>query len=125
MVALAGAAGALVEWTLESAGAMQVGSKLADPYLRGSLLIIAGLAALSTLRRAPAQARGAPCVPSPVLQGINHGRSRFGSYVVMICLQLVGGAMDMAWMAVIAAWMLAAAMLPRTKQFSTLAGFSL
>jgi predicted metal-binding membrane protein len=126
IVALAGSAGALVEWTLESAGAMQAGSKIADPSLRGGLLIVAGLAALSTLRRGPTEDTAAACAaPSTLLQGIRHGRSRLGSCVAMICLQFVGGAMDIAWMAVLAAWMLASAILPRTKQLSALAGFFL
>lgn len=55
------------------------------------------------------------------------GRStgRLSSAVAMLCLQLIGGAMDLGWMALIAVWMLALALAPARRLAAAAAGVAL
>lgn len=48
-----------------------------------------------------------------------------GSAVAMLCLQLVGGAMDLSWMALVAVWMLALALAPARRPATAVAGVAL
>jgi predicted metal-binding membrane protein len=120
-----GAVGAAAEWTFEAAGGMVIGSPVRDPVLKGSLLLIAGLVELPKLRLGQV---GATCsrvdIQPSLIEGFHHARSHIGPYVTMICLQLVGGAMDFRWMAVVGAWMLGAALAP-SRKLSALLGFCL
>lgn len=124
----AGAGGALVVWALESAGAMADGSVIADGFMRGGLVAVAALLAASALWRRSTQVQARCTVvddAAPLVLGLRHGWSRLGSCVAMLCVQLAGGAMDTAWMAVLAAWMLAGSFLARGKLPSALAGMAL
>jgi predicted metal-binding membrane protein len=51
--------------------------------------------------------------------------TRLGSAVAMICLQLIGGAMDLGWMALVAIWMLALALAPARRLVTAVAGTAL
>lgn len=51
--------------------------------------------------------------------------SRLGSAVAMLCLQLVGGAMDLGWMALVAIWMLALALAPARRLATAVAGVAM
>lgn len=51
--------------------------------------------------------------------------TRLGSAIAMICLQLMGGAMDLGWMALIAVWMLVLALAPARRLVATAAGTAL
>lgn len=53
------------------------------------------------------------------------GLTRLGSAVAMICLQLIGGAMDLGWMALVAIWMLARALAPARRLVTAVAGTAL
>jgi predicted metal-binding membrane protein len=125
---IAGVGGALAQWGLESAGAMTDGSIITDRVLRGGLVAVAALLVASAILPRPAQVHGR-CIAlddaAPLVLGLRHGWSRFGSCVAMICVQLAGGAMNVAWMAVLAAWMLAGSFLARGRLPSALAGVAL
>lgn len=51
--------------------------------------------------------------------------NRLGSAVAMLCLQLVGGAMDLNWMALVAVWMLALALAPARRMVTAAAATAL
>jgi predicted metal-binding membrane protein len=51
--------------------------------------------------------------------------NRLGSAVAMVCLQLVGGAMELGWMALVAIWMLALALAPARRAVTAAAGIAL
>lgn len=124
LLAPAGITAATVQWSLESIGAIDGGSRLTSPALTGSFLLIA-----SSLEMAKVwcgrRIRPVPETVSALDQGLRHGRSRLIACVQMICLQFVGGAMDIAWMAVLTIWMLAGTILPRTKPLSMLVSLAL
>jgi predicted metal-binding membrane protein len=54
--------------------------------------------------------------------GLARGPVGIGSAVAMLCLQLIGGAMDLGWMALVAVWMLVLALAPARRLATAAAG---
>ena len=105
---LAATGGALLEWTLQSTGLMQAGTP-SHPLLTTTFLLAAMLAALASVLR-PASER--PQSTSAFTQGLHHGKTHSGALLAMVCLQFVGGTMNLSWMAVVTLWMLAGTTMP-------------
>lgn len=88
---------------LPTAIAVVAGALLAPVHIGPSILLaIAGIALASEAAWEPSAG------------------NRFGSAIAMVCLQLIGGAMNLGWMALIAVWMLALALAP-ARRFATAA----
>jgi predicted metal-binding membrane protein len=98
-ITMAAFAGGLAHWILESTGVLSISSAVENDVLRVALLLAIALAELAKWQR----------------------RSITAISVQMICLQFLGGAMDLGWMAVITLWMLADEMLRREFSPSTTA----
>ncbi len=128
LIALPGSVlAALVQWVLESTGIVISTTAMADPLLSGLVLVAAGLHQVSLLRSAVPQlcsisSCGNIDGHAAMNKGFEHGRSRFGCCIGMICLQFAGGAMNIGWMAFLAAWMTADALLPWKRPVGLLAG---
>ena len=120
VVAVAGILGGVVEAGFAGMGLQNPEVGIANPLLRCCLLAAAGLLELLQphMRSAPRSGHGA------FLRGIAHGGAAWSTLATMICLQLVGGAMNMPWSATVALWMLADAILPSRRQ-STIFGATL
>jgi predicted metal-binding membrane protein len=104
IAASAGAIGGLVHWVLESTGLVEYN------WLGAAALAMA--AAIALMRTALPSRAKATSGSEPYARGLSHGRSHLGSIALMICLQFAGGASNLAWMAVLALWMLAGSLMP-------------
>jgi predicted metal-binding membrane protein len=127
IVLASGIIAALVQWVLESIGAVISSTTMANPLLSGLLFLAAGFYQLSPLKRVPAplcraSASGNTGDHAAINRGLRHGRSCFGCCAGMVCLQFAGGAMNIGWMAFLAAWMTAQAVLPWKRHVAVLAG---
>lgn len=118
---------ALVQWALESQSVLIGGATMGNAKWSGLLFIVAGLYQILPFKRSPKRF----CVASAcdrgteIRQGLRHGRACFGSCAGMICLQFAGGVMNVGWMALLTAWMLADAILPCKRHVAVLAGAAL
>lgn len=113
LLGLVGAGGGIMQWALESMGAMNDGSVIENPLLRIAMLAGAVLFFASGLVRAR-KCSTLATIP-PFAAGLGHGQSRLAICAAMICLQLAGGAMDLAWAAILAVWMFADSLLPKER----------
>ena len=120
VVAVAGILGGLAETGFAGMGLQNPEVGITNPFLRCGLLATAGLLELLQPHTRSAQRSG----HGAFLSGIAHGGAAWSTLATMICLQLVGGAMNMPWSATVALWMLADAILPSKRQ-STIFGATL
>ncbi|WP_449096341.1 copper chaperone [Rhizobium sp. A22-96] len=127
MILLGSVVAALAQWALESHGVLIGGATMGNPKWSGLLFIAAGLYQVLPFRRSPKPfcVTGTCGGGTGVKAGLRHGRACFGSCAGMICLQFAGGVMNVGWMALLTAWMLADAILPWKRHVAVLAGVAL
>ena len=118
---------ALAQWALESHGVLIGGATTGNLKWSGLLFIAAGLYQILPFKRSPKPfCVAAACDGGTgIKKGLRHGRACFGSCAGMICLQFAGGVMNVGWMTLLTAWMLADAILPWKRHVAVLAGAAL
>lgn len=123
-----GLAAAGLQWMLESAGLLTGEGRLINPAVGALVLLAIGLCELLMLTGAQQRFCGNGHLAkdtSLLLRGLCYGRSMLPCCVAMIGLQFVGGAMNVAWMAVLTLWMFLEATLPWKRHMTAFAGVAL
>lgn len=115
---------ALAQWAMESHRVLIGGATMGNPKWSGLLFIAAGLYQILPFRHSPKPFCVARACDggTGIRMGLRHGRACLGSCAGMICLQFAGGVMNVGWMALLTAWMLADAILPWKRHVAVLAG---
>ena len=122
----------LAQWALESAALMVPMMQLTSPYIGGAVLVVAGLYQFTPFKEA--------CLKhcrSPFAFVMNHWRDRTGGALRMgaghglyclgccwflMALLFVGGVMNLIWVAIIAAWVLAEKLFPAGQWITRIGG---
>ncbi|MDE1993800.1 MAG: DUF2182 domain-containing protein, partial [Rhizobiaceae bacterium] len=116
---------AFAQWCLESTGAMAGGATIGNSLFSGLLLAAVGLYQVSPFKRSLTPSCYRDDCRGGTFEGLRHGRACFGCCAGMICLQFAGGAMNLAWMAILALWMMAETALPWKRHVAVLSGLAL
>jgi len=126
------AGAALAQWGLHRAALLSPSAPSATPLFGGALLIAAGLFQWTPLKDACLTQCRSPMAflmsewrrgkRGALIMGIKHGWYCVGCCWVLMALLFVAGVMNLLWMAVITAFVLAEKLLPRGKLIARLSG---
>lgn len=113
-------AAALTQWLLHLAALILPKMAIANALLAGGVLILAGLYQFTPLKRACLRHCRSPLEfiarhwgKGPFAAGLRHGLYCLGCCWMLMALLFVGGSMNLAWVAAIAALVLVEKLLPR------------
>lgn len=113
-------AAALLQWLLHRAALASPAMAIADALLAGGVLTLAGLYQFTPLKRAclrhcrsPLEFIGRHWSEGPFATGLRHGLYCLGCCWMLMALLFVGGAMNLLWVAAIAALVLVEKAVPR------------
>ena len=126
---------AVLQWTLEQTALLSPMMVSASPYLGGGILIAAGIYQLTPLKTACLKHCRTPFSfvalhwrkgrRGAVIMGMHHGAFCVGCCWALMALLFVGGGMNLAWVAIIAGFVLLEKMLPRGPGMGRLTGMAL
>lgn len=129
LFSLAAASG---QWTLHGLGLMTAAMGRAAPFIAGAFLIGAGLFQWSSVKdaclskcRSPLDFllnEWRPGTRGALTMGLRHGLFCVGCCWMLMLLMLVGGVMNVFWMAAITLYVLAEKLLPRMREWGRLTG---
>ncbi len=129
------AVAAVAQWVLHGVALLSPMMVSTSPYVGGGLLVAAGIFQWTPLKRACLTACRSPMgfimtewregATGAAVMGIRHGMYCVGCCWVLMALLFVAGVMNLAWVAAIAAFVLAEKVLPGGERVSQLAGAAL
>ena len=126
---------ASLQWVLEQTALLSPMMVSASPYLGGGLLIGAGIYQLTPLKTACLKHCRTPFsfvalhwrtgTRGTLVMGMHHGAFCVGCCWALMALLFVGGVMNLAWVAIIAGFVLLEKVLPRGPMMGRLSGVAL
>lgn len=125
----------LAQWLLESAALMMPMMHLVSAPISGAVLIVAGLYQFSSLKQVCLKNCRSPFafvmnhwrdgLGGALRMGVGHGLYCLGCCWFLMALLFVGGVMDLLWVAIIAAYVLAEKLFPQGEWIARIAGVAM
>ena len=122
----------LAQWALESAALMVPMMQLNSPVIGGTVLVVAGLYQFTPMKHACLKHCRSPFAfvmnhwrdgtGGALRMGAGHGLYCLGCCWFLMALLFVGGVMNLIWVAIIAAWVLAEKLFPAGRWIARIGG---